>query len=41
MDDCTNKRSGIVASVVCCVYRVRLLGLKDTTWEAGSVAIAM
>ncbi|KAI0473338.1 hypothetical protein GGR56DRAFT_698381 [Xylariaceae sp. FL0804] len=33
--------TGIVASVVCLVYRVKLLGLTDSGWQSGAVAIAI
>lgn len=30
---------GLVASVVCMVFRIKLLGLDDSTWQSGKVAI--
>ncbi|KAL2291454.1 hypothetical protein FJTKL_12851 [Diaporthe vaccinii] len=30
---------GLVASVVCMVFRIKLLGLSDSTWQGGKVAI--
>ncbi|KAI1120822.1 hypothetical protein F5Y10DRAFT_282980 [Nemania abortiva] len=32
---------GIIASVVCVVYRTKLLGPDDSTWTSGNVAIAI